>query len=203
MVSEYLNNNATPVTLWNSTHPQRGNELKVVLTGVFTLCCPPQRCRLCLWLWDVRSGSVFPACRRCTRSSQCHRGTPSSCSRQCGSPSGPCWSGSPWCRPWKTISDWSGWKISQDVWVKETLWYGTHGLTCMTVPSVSTLSSLPPGKRFFTVWSGKVISLRPSGKCFSGGRDEKARVQQPGHTLFYWLKLSNTKIILGFFFFWF
>lgn len=37
----------------------------------------------------------------------------------------------------------------------------------MMVPSVSTLSSLPSGKRFFTVWSGKVISLRPSGKCFS------------------------------------
>lgn len=50
----------------------------------------------------------------------------------------------------------------------------THGLTCMTVPSVSTLSSLPPGKRFFTVWSGKVISLRPSGKCFSVVGDEQS-----------------------------
>lgn len=43
----------------------------------------------------------------------------------------------------------------------------SYGLTWMTVPSVSTLSSLPSGNRFFTVWSGKVISLRPSGKCFS------------------------------------
>ena len=44
----------------------------------------------------------------------------------------------------------------------------TYGLTCMMVPSVSTLSSLPLGNRFLTVWSGKVISLRPSEKCFSG-----------------------------------
>lgn len=140
--------------------------------SVFTLCCPPRRCRPCLWLGDVRSGSVFPAGRRCTRSSQCHRGTPSSCSPQCGSPSGLCWSGSPLSRPWKIITRWSGWKMAR-VWMSErSCW--THGLTCMTVPSVSTLSSLPPGKRFFTVWSGKVISLRPSGKCFSGVRDEKS-----------------------------
>lgn len=44
----------------------------------------------------------------------------------------------------------------------------TYKLTCMIVPSVSTLSSRPSGNRFLTVWSAKVISLRPSGKCFSG-----------------------------------
>lgn len=43
----------------------------------------------------------------------------------------------------------------------------TYGLTWMMVPSVSTLSSLPSGNKFFTVWSGNVISLWPSGKCFS------------------------------------
>lgn len=48
----------------------------------------------------------------------------------------------------------------------------TYGLTCMIVPSVRTLSSLPSGNRFFTVWSGKVISLWPSGKCFSGAESK-------------------------------
>lgn len=43
----------------------------------------------------------------------------------------------------------------------------------MMVPSISTLSSLPSGNRFFTVRSGKVISLRPSGKCFSGTSEQK------------------------------
>lgn len=47
-------------------------------------------------------------------------------------------------------------------------WLVTHRLTLMMVPSISTLSSLPSGNMFFTVWSGKVISFLPSGKCFSG-----------------------------------
>lgn len=57
-------------------------------------------------------------------------------------------------------------KGSKGNWLKVNI-RSTYKLTWMMVPSVSTLSSLPLGKRFFTVWSGKVISLRPSGKCFS------------------------------------
>lgn len=57
-------------------------------------------------------------------------------------------------------------KGSKGNWLKVNI-RSTYELTWMMVPSVSTLSSLPSGKRFFTVWSGKVISLRPSGKCFS------------------------------------
>lgn len=35
----------------------------------------------------------------------------------------------------------------------------------MMVPSVSVHSSVPSGYRFLTVWSGYVISLRPSGNA--------------------------------------
>lgn len=72
---------------------------------VSTPCCPQWCCRLCLWSGFVRWGSGFPVCRQCRPSSPCHRDTPSSCSQLCGFPSGLCWNGSPWCRPWEKHSN--------------------------------------------------------------------------------------------------